>query len=92
MRAGSFVLLVPVMVSAGCAEQPSRQTAAVVVDISHGLEPRWDADKVQITARSSDGLVTEKSIPLAMLKCRVGDTVKATAQGVTLTLDDRACI
>jgi hypothetical protein len=92
MRVGSFILLVTMSALAGCDEQPSRRTSAVVVDIAHGLRPKWDTDKVQIAARSRDGLMTEKSVPLAMLKCRVGDTVKATAQGLALTLDDRACV
>lgn len=92
MRAISLIFLATMSGLAGYDEQPSRPTSAVVVDIAHGPQPGWDTDKVQITARNSDGLMTEKSVQLALLKCRVGDTVKATAQGVALTLDDRACI
>lgn len=77
---------------AGCTEQPVRQTSAVVVNLAPGLRPKWDTDKVQVTARSLDGLVTVKDVPLAQLKCGVGDTVPASVQGISLTLDDRACI
>lgn len=84
--------LVALLALAACAPQPVRKTSAVVVAIAPGPRPRWDTDKVQITARSSDGLVAVKTIILAQLKCHVGDTVQASAQGIALTLDDRACI
>jgi len=92
MKAGGFILFLTMSALAGCHEQPSCQTSAVVVDIAHGLRPKWDTDEVQITAKSRGGLMTEKNVPITMLKCRVGDTVKATVQGIALTLDDRACI
>jgi len=47
---------------------------------------------VQVTARSSEGLVTLIIVPLAQLKCHIGDTVDALVQGITLTLEDGACI
>jgi hypothetical protein len=75
-----------------CTRQPVRETSAVVVNIAAGLRPRWDTDHVQVTARSSNGLLAVKDVPLAQLKCHVGDTVRASVQGITLTLDDRACI
>jgi len=59
----------------------------VVVNIAPGLSPRWDTGKVQVTAKSPDGLVAVKTVLKAQLKCKVGDTVKASA-----TLDDHACI
>ena len=91
-----FVSLIAIaLVSAACSEQPkrdTRQTIAVVVNIAPGFSPRWDTDKVQVTAKSPDGLVAVKTILTAKLKCRVGDMVKASAHGMVLTLDVRACI
>lgn len=77
---------------AACSKQPVRQTSAVVVNIAPGLRPKWDTDKVQVTARSLDGLITVTNVPLAQLKCHVGDTVRASVQGIALTLEDGACI
>lgn len=91
MRTIGLSTLVTATLLAACSEQPVRHTSAVVVNIAPGLRPKWDADKVQVTARSLDGLVTVKNVPLAEFKCRVGDTVHASVQGITLTLDDRAC-
>ncbi len=92
MRAICLSLFVVTTLLSACSKQPERQTSAVVVNIAPGFRPKWDTDKVQVTARSLDGLVGVKNVPLAQLKCRVGDTVRASAQGIALTLDDRACI
>lgn len=92
MRIVGFSLLLAATLLADCATQPARETSAVVVNIAPGLRPRWDTNKVQITARNLDGLIAVKNVPLAQLKCHVGDTVRASVQGITLTLDDRACI
>ena len=92
MRSTDLSFLVAATVLVGCTEQPVHQTSAVVVNIATGLRPKWDTDKVQVTARSLDGLVTVKDVPLAQLKYHVGDTVRASVQGITLTLDGRACI
>lgn len=90
MRIIGASFLVAATLLAACSEQPVRQTSAVVVNIAPGLHPKWDTDKVQVTARSLNGLVTVKNVPLAEFKCHVGDTVSASVQGLTLTLDDRA--
>ena len=92
MRTIGLSLVVAATILSACDKQTVHQTSAVVVDIAHGLRPKWDTDKVRITARSSKGLIAEKSIPLAQLKCHVGDTVRAWVQGVALILDDRACV
>ncbi len=77
---------------AACEKQPSSRTSAVVANIAPGLRPRWDADKVQVTVRSAGGLVAVENGPLALLTRHVGDTVPASAQGLTLTLNERACV
>ena len=92
MRTISLILIFAVASVAACSKQPVRETSAVVVNIAPGFRPKWDTDKVRITARTLDGLVTVKNVPLAQLKCHVSDTVRASVQGIALTLDDRACI
>lgn len=76
---------------ASCYEQPARKLTATVVDIAPRVS-RWHADEVLVTARSSDGLTGEKAVNVALLTCRVGDRVEATARGISLTLDGRACV
>ena len=64
---------------------------AVVVSIALHTNPKWHADEVVATARSQVGAFGAKSVLLEHLNCRVGDTVHASARGLALTLDDRAC-
>jgi hypothetical protein len=63
MRAGRFILLMTMFVSTGCDEQPSHGISAMVVDVAHAPRPAWGIDKVQVTATSSDRLITEKASP-----------------------------
>lgn len=74
-----------------CSDQPSRRTSAVIVNIAPGSHAKYEADKALVTARNPQGLVTSRNVPMSELDCRVGDTVGATAQGLTLTLDPGAC-
>lgn len=62
-----------------------------MVSIAPHPNPKWHGDEVVVTARSQDGAFGAKSVLMARLKCRVGDTVHASARGLALTLDDRAC-
>lgn len=74
-----------------CTQQPKRETSVVVVSIAPGPSGRWDTDKVVVIAKSRDGVVGTKWVLKRELRCRVGDTVRASVQGIALTLDDRAC-
>jgi hypothetical protein len=74
-----------------CSEQPKRETWAVVVNIAPHASPKWNADEMVVTARSQDGALGAKSVLTGRVNCRVGDTVHASARGIALTLDDRAC-
>lgn len=76
---------------AACSPQPKREAWAVVVSIAPHANPKWNADEVVVTAKSQDGAFGEKRVLIARLNCRVGDTVHGTAQGLALTLDERAC-
>lgn len=91
MRRTMFSVLVVATVVSACTEQPVRKTSAVIVNIAPGFSPRWDTDKVQITAKSPDGLMAVEEVWAKRLRCHIGDTVAASAQGLTLTLDARAC-
>ena len=88
VRLASLALLVLLI---ACSPQPTRRTAAVIVDISPASHGRWNTDQLLVTARSPEGLVGTKTVSITELRCHVGDTVTATARGVALELDDRAC-
>jgi len=75
----------------GCAEQPKRQVWAVVTDIRAHVSPKWNTDQWVVEARTTNGLSGTKEVLRAALTCRVGDTVRATAQGSSLALDEHAC-
>lgn len=91
MQAIRFILIMSAITLAACSEQPRREVWAVVVSIAPHVSPKWDADEVVVTARSQDGAFGAKSVLTARLNCRVGDTVHASARGLALTLDGRAC-
>lgn len=91
MLASRIKLVLATIAISACAEQPRRETTAVVINIGPGSSPKWDTDKLQITAQSPDGLLGTKSIPAGQLACRVGDKVRGSARGVMLELDERAC-
>ena len=75
-----------------CSEQPKREVSAVVVDIRPHASPKWNTDQLVVEARDADGLVGTKEVLPVGLTCRVGDRVRATAQGISLTLDVHACV
>lgn len=84
------LLLASVLAIAACGNQPERTTSAVVVNLT-APEGRF-TNRVIVTVRSSDGSSGFKGVPLALLTCRVGDTVKVHERGVSLVLDEDACI
>ena len=92
MRMIGLSLVLATILPAACSKLPVRQTTAVVVNIAPGRNGRWDTDKVQVTARSLDGLIAVKNVRLAELNCHVGDRVRASVQGISMMLDDWACI
>lgn len=90
MRRFYFILLATVLLAA-CSEQPKHETWAAVVSIAPHSNPKWNPDEVVVTVRSEEGAMGSKSVLTARLKCRVGDTVHGTAQGLAFTLDNHAC-
>ena len=90
MKSILFALVAAAFVTA-CTEQPEREVSAVVLSIAPQANPKWNPDKVVVTARSPDGAFGSKSILISRLNCKVGDTLQATARGVALTLNKNAC-
>jgi hypothetical protein len=86
-----LVMLAVLVVPASCSEQPKRQVWAVVVSIASHPNPKWHPEEVVVTARSPAGAFGTKTVRAKRLSCRVGDTVRATAQGIALTLDEGTC-
>lgn len=74
-----------------CSVHPKVKVYAVVVDIRPHASPKRNPDEVVVEARTMAGLHGAKSVLATSLDCRVGDTVQAWAQGLSLTLDDNAC-
>jgi hypothetical protein len=74
----------------GCSEKPKRKVFAVVVEINPKLT-KWHPENLAVRIRTPDGLVGVKAILRSGLTCHVGNTVPATVQGVSLTLDEHAC-
>jgi hypothetical protein len=91
MRKLRPVLLASILLSPSCHEQPKRQVWALVVSITAHGNPKWHPEEVVVTARSPEGAAGTKTVLAERLSCRVGDTVRATAQGIALTLDAQAC-
>lgn len=86
-----LLLIVGVMALPSCTPQPQHDVSAVVVSMAPRANPRWNANKMVVTIRSPDGAVGSKSILIERLNCRVGDTVRATARGIALALNDGEC-
>ena len=90
MQAIRLLSIAVAMATGACSEQPQRKVSATVVDIAPRVS-RWHADEVLVTARSESGLLGQKAVETIRLACRLGDRVQASARGVSLTLNDRAC-
>ena len=76
---------------ASCAPQPKREVTAKVVSISFPYSPRWRPGEVAIEFQTNDGLVGRKTMLASLNRCKVGDTVRAHAQGLTLNFDEKVC-
>lgn len=79
------------LATAACSQQPSHPVRAVVVDIRPHVSPKWNTEQLVVEARTEAGAHGTKEVLKTGLTCRVGDTVSGIEQGLTLTLDDRAC-
>jgi hypothetical protein len=86
-----FGLMVILLSLTGCSKQPERETFAVVVSITPRVS-RWHTNEILVIARSPNGEIGAKSVLKSRLACRVGDTVRASARGIALTLNEQACV
>lgn len=77
--------------SGACTEQPQHESWAAVTSIAPHFDPKWYPDEVVVTARSQNRAMGSKSVPIARLNCRVGDTIRGSVQGLALKLDEHAC-
>ena len=79
------------MLVASCSPQPPRRTPALVRSIAPYDQPKVGPDLVMVTAQAPDGRTGFAYVNVRRLRCRVGDTVDATEQGVTLTIEPHSC-
>jgi hypothetical protein len=84
-------LFVAVMFLASCQRQPEREVSASVISISPRVS-RWHANEALVIYQSADGLMGKKTIPVSAIRCKVGDTVRAHASGISLRMDEQACL
>lgn len=69
-----------------------RATQATVVRIGPGSSGLTGAaPTTKVSVRSLEGLQRTQSVPVDTLRCAVGDTVKATVRGSTLSFDPKSC-
>jgi len=74
-----------------CGQLPERTVDAKVVSIVSS-KSRFNNDRFVVTAQDETGLSGKKSVKKLELDCWVGDVVKATVRGISLTLDNSACV
>ena len=77
----------------GCQQQPvqpKQHVTARIIAITPRVS-RWESDQMIIQFQSANGLTGKRVMPATEIHCALGDTVKATAQGVSLTMDDASC-
>lgn len=87
----SIIGVVFALALVGCGEwQPERKVMATVIAITPRLS-RWKPHEVVVTLRSNKGLTAAKSVQIARLACRMGDSTLVKVRGVTLVLDDGTC-
>ncbi len=90
---GCGILTAAASMAIGCGPaQPAQPTVATVTWV--GAEPsgrRTYAPRVTIVARTADGRTGRMSVPAHKLRCKVGDRIRATRQGVSVRLDPASC-
>ena len=87
-----FLIVTAMMALACCQTQPKRAVWAKVVSVSFPYNPKYRPGEVLIEFESLDGLMGKETLRASLNRCQIGDTVRATAQGITLKLDENACL
>lgn len=84
------LLLVMMLALTACHPLPKHRVKARVVDI-YSRASRRRPDQLIIVFQTRGGLMEQRSMPMSDLRCAVGDTVDATAQGISLQVAETAC-
>ena len=87
-----FLIVTAIMALTCCQPQPKRAVWAKVVSVSSPYDPKYRPGDVLVEFESNDGLMGGKTMQASLNRCQIGDTVRATAQGITLKLDEKACL
>lgn len=86
-----YSIMIAATLATACAPQPARKTPALVKSIAPYEQPKFGADLVMVTAQAPDGRTGFAYVNVRRLRCKVGDIVDATEQGVTLTIEPHSC-
>jgi hypothetical protein len=88
LAAGLVVALVAI---ARQPSQPDKNTYAHIVRF--GTNPsRWSPGRIVVVAVDTNGFEGQESVNEADFTCLVGDTIRASKRGVSLTLDISSCV
>lgn len=74
----------------GCTEQPAHAVPVKVIYIRAGMS-RFNSDMISVGVQAENGATARKSVVNYRLSCKVGDTLKGSMRGVTLTLKAGEC-
>lgn len=87
-----FLIVAATMALTCCQPQPKRTVWVKITSVSSPYNPKYQPGEVLVEFESNDGLVGGKTMQASLNRCQIGDTVRATAQGITLKLDEKACL
>jgi hypothetical protein len=72
-------------------KQPKRAVQATVTFIGPQPDVLTYGPSVRIVARTADGRIGQISVPAHLLRCKVGDRIRATSRGTSVYLDQSSC-
>ena len=87
-----FLIVAAMLALTCCQPQPKRAVWAKVVSVSSPYNPKYRSGELLIEFESPNGLMGKETMQASLNRCQIGDFVRATVQGVTLKLDQNACL
>lgn len=72
-------------------KQPKRPVQATVTFVGPQPDVLTYGPSVRIVARTADGRIGQISVPAHLLRCKVGDRIRATSRGTSVALDQSSC-
>jgi hypothetical protein len=72
-------------------KQPKRPVEATVTFVGPQPDVLTYGPSVRIVAKTPDGRIGQTSVPAHLLRCKVGDRVRATGHGTSVYLDQSSC-